>query len=109
MSQRALLLVNPQARRGEATHRQVVEQLQQRGFELLEESGEDLQHFPDLIRYYHQEIDLVIIGGGDGSVNASIPGLLDTKLPLGILPLGTANNLARTLNIPHSVPEAHYC
>jgi YegS/Rv2252/BmrU family lipid kinase len=106
MSQRALLLVNPHARRGEATRRQVIEQLQQQGFELVEESGEDPQRFPDLIRHYHQEIDLVIIGGGDGSVNASVPGLLDTNLPLGILPLGTANNLARTLNIPSSLPEA---
>jgi YegS/Rv2252/BmrU family lipid kinase len=106
MSQRALLLVNPQSRRGKAARQQVVEQLQQQGFELVEEFGEKPQGFPDLIRRYHQEIDLVIVGGGDGSVNAALPGLLDTHLPLGILPLGTANNLARTLNIPNSLPEA---
>ena len=105
MSQRALLLVNPQARQGEAARSQVIQQLQQQGFELVEESGEDPQRFPDLIRHYHQEINLVIIGGGDGSVNAAVPGLLDTNLPLGILPLGTANNLARTLKIPPSVSE----
>ena len=106
MSQRALLLVNPHARQGEAARSQVIQQLQQQGFELVEESGEDPQRFPDLIRHYHQEINLVIIGGGDGSVNAAVPGLLDTNLPLGILPLGTANNLARTLKIPPSVSEA---
>jgi len=105
MSQRALLLVNPHARQGEAARSQVIQQLQQQGFELVEESGEDPQRFPDLIRHYHQEINLVIIGGGDGSVNAAVPGLLDTNLPLGILPLGTANNLARTLKIPPSVSE----
>ncbi len=105
MSQRALLLVNPHARQGEATRSQVIQQLQQQGFELVEESGEDPQRFPDLIRHYHQEINLVIIGGGDGSVNAAVPGLLDTNLPLGILPLGTANNLARPLKIPPSVSE----
>lgn len=106
MSQRALLLVNPHARQGEAARSQVIQQLQQQGFELVEESGEDPQRFPDLIRQYHQKINLVIIGGGDGSVNAAVPGLLDTNLPLGILPLGTANNLARTLKIPPSVSEA---
>lgn len=106
MRQRALLLVNPHARRGKATRQQVIQQLQQQGFELIEESGEDPQRFPDLIRHYNKEINLVIIGGGDGSINAAVPGLLDTNLPLGILPLGTANNLARTLNIPSSLPEA---
>jgi diacylglycerol kinase (ATP) len=54
MSQRALLLVNPHARRGEATRQQVVQQLQQQGFELVEESGEDPERFPDLIRHYHE-------------------------------------------------------
>lgn len=106
MSQRALLLVNPHARRGEATRQQVIRQLQQLGFELIEESGEDPRRFPELIRRYCPEIDLVIVGGGDGSANAAVPGLLDTNLPLGILPLGTANNLARTLKIPPSLPEA---
>jgi diacylglycerol kinase (ATP) len=42
----------------------------------------------------------VIIGGGDGTLNAALPGLLETGLPLGIIPLGTANDLARTLGDP---------
>ena len=106
MSQRALLLVNPNARRGQDARRQAVEQLQQLGFELVEEKSENPKQFSELIRKHCQQVDLVIIGGGDGSVNAAVEGLLDTDLPLGILPLGTANNLARTLNIPQSLPEA---
>lgn len=42
----------------------------------------------------------VIVGGGDGTLNAAAPGLVATGLPLGILPLGTANDLARSLDIP---------
>jgi diacylglycerol kinase family enzyme len=49
---------------------------------------------------------LVIIGGGDGTLNAAVDALVDTNLPLGILPLGTANDLARTLEIPTSLPKA---
>lgn len=45
-------------------------------------------------------VDAVVIGGGDGTLNAAAPALLDTGLPLGILPLGTANDLARTLGLP---------
>ncbi|MDO9707753.1 lipid kinase [Paracraurococcus lichenis] len=44
--------------------------------------------------------DRVVIGGGDGTLNAAIPGLLKAGLPFGILPLGTANDLARSLGIP---------
>jgi YegS/Rv2252/BmrU family lipid kinase len=106
MSQTALLLINPHARRGHQTQEQVVDGLQQLGFELIVESGENPKQFPQLIRKYRQQVDLAIVGGGDGTINAAIEGLLDTDLPLGILPLGTANNLARTLSIPTSIPEA---
>ena len=42
----------------------------------------------------------VVVGGGDGTMNAAAPGLVATGLPFGILPLGTANDLARSLAIP---------
>ena len=41
----------------------------------------------------------MVLGGGDGTLNAALPGLIATGLPLGIIPLGTANDLARTLGI----------
>lgn len=44
--------------------------------------------------------DLVIVAGGDGTLNGAAPALLDCRKPLGILPCGTANDLARTLAIP---------
>ena len=44
--------------------------------------------------------DIVIAAGGDGTVNAIASGLNGTSVPLGILPLGTANDLARELGIP---------
>ena len=52
------------------------------------------------------EIESMIIGGGDGTLNAALPGLLETGLPLGIIPLGTANDLARTLGIPTDLAAA---
>lgn len=46
--------------------------------------------------------DLIVAGGGDGTVNAVVNGLAEPgcELPLAILPLGTGNDLARTLAIP---------
>jgi diacylglycerol kinase (ATP) len=106
MTRRSLLLVNRHSRRGHETLSQVVSQLQALGFELFEESTEKPQQLPEMIRHYRDRVDLVIIGGGDGTINAAIEGLVDTQLPLGILPLGTANDLARTLQIPQSIAQA---
>jgi diacylglycerol kinase (ATP) len=106
VSQRSLLLINPQARRGAAAQTAVRQRLESLGLELVEEAIEDPQTLPDLIRRYGDQVDRVIIGSGDGTVNAAIQGLLDTGLPLGVIPLGTANNLARTLGIPAAPLEA---
>ena len=106
MKQRALLLINPNARKGKEAQMQAFQQLQALGFELLPQSVENPQYLPEIIRQYRHMVDLVIISSGDGTVNAAIEGLLDTQLPLGILPSGTANNLARSLKIPRSLPES---
>ncbi len=50
--------------------------------------------------------DAVIVAGGDGTMNAAAHGLHETGLPLGILPMGTANDLARTLGIPADLGQA---
>jgi YegS/Rv2252/BmrU family lipid kinase len=60
----------------------------------------------EAMRTHRNDVDLVIVGGGDGSLNAVAAGLIETGLPLGIVPLGTANDLARTLTLPLDVPEA---
>jgi YegS/Rv2252/BmrU family lipid kinase len=49
--------------------------------------------------------DLVVAVGGDGTVRACAEGVASTGVPLGIVPHGTANLLARTLGIPRH-PQA---
>jgi undecaprenyl-diphosphatase len=44
--------------------------------------------------------DLVVAVGGDGTVRCCAEGMVDTGVPMGIVPLGTANLLAKTLGIP---------
>ncbi|HEY9812239.1 MAG TPA: diacylglycerol kinase family protein [Candidatus Sericytochromatia bacterium] len=92
MCKRALLLVNPHARRGKNALLQAMQGLRQLNFEIITGESDNPGDFAKIIRQYHQQVDLVIIGGGDGTVNAAVEGLLDTDLPLGILPLGTAND-----------------
>lgn len=106
ISPRALLLVNRHARQGEKSLNEAIDCLKTLGFDLIEESTEDPKHLGDVIKRYQKEIDLVIAGGGDGTLNAIVDAIVDTQLPLGVLPMGTANDLARTLGIPNSLPEA---
>ena len=52
--------------------------------------------------------DLVIAAGGDGTLNEVINGVaphLDS-VQVGLIPLGTGNDFARTLGLPASIPEA---
>lgn len=106
MSKRALLLINHHARRGENTRSQAIDLLSSHGLAVVDEDIPAPSALPDLIRRYGDRVDLVVVGGGDGTLNAAVEGLIDTQLPLGILPLGTANDLARTLNLPKTLPEA---
>lgn len=103
MKQRAILLINPRARQGKKALAKAKEYLHDLGIVAKEEIILNPQELSSIIERYHQQCDLVIIGGGDGTLNSAVPGLLSTGLPLGILPLGTANNLARTLAIPQSL------
>jgi diacylglycerol kinase (ATP) len=103
---KALLLVNQHSRKGKQLLSQATVELQALDFELIVESTDRARELSDTIRRYQNGVELVIIGGGDGTLNSAIEGLIDTKLPLGILPMGTANDLARTLGIPTDLSAA---
>jgi YegS/Rv2252/BmrU family lipid kinase len=63
----------------------------------------DIQHFdrlPELIRTADGGPRLVVAAGGDGTVGAVADCLAETGSVLGILPLGTSNDFARSLGIP---------
>jgi diacylglycerol kinase (ATP) len=49
---------------------------------------------------------LVLVCGGDGTINEVINGLACSGVPLGVLPGGTANTLAKELRLPHHLCEA---
>jgi YegS/Rv2252/BmrU family lipid kinase len=49
---------------------------------------------------------LVIVCGGDGTVNEVVNGLACSQVPLAVLPAGTANVLAKELSLPWNLPRA---
>ncbi|PHV70613.1 lipid kinase [Sporanaerobium hydrogeniformans] len=65
-------------------------------------------------KYIMEKIDsdtteMIIVSGGDGTINECVQGMIRKKLthiPLGILPLGTANDFANSLGIPSKLSQA---
>jgi diacylglycerol kinase (ATP) len=53
-----------------------------------------------------REPDMVIAVGGDGTASQVADGLVGTQVPLGLIPAGTGNVLARDLEIPLMAPRA---
>ena len=103
---RALLLVNRRSRSGDGGVEAAIRVLERAGVALDREQPGDALHTARLIRARRDRVDMVVVGGGDGTLNATAEALIETGLPLGILPLGTGNDLARTLDIPLELEEA---
>jgi len=105
-ARRALMLVNRTARRGRRRVEGGVRALEAAGFQVTEVYAKDPANIPTTIRRQGARHDLIVIGGGDGTVARACTAVLDSGLPLGILPMGNANDLARTLGLPGGVVEA---
>ncbi len=104
---RVLVVLNQAARSGSAPAGYILEYLRLTGF-----TGEMCwvrkgEHPKEAVeRHPLDGVDGFLIGGGDGTLNAMIPVLRSTQKPFGILPLGTANDLARSLGIPLTLEGA---
>ncbi|HEU4828855.1 MAG TPA: lipid kinase [Gemmatimonadales bacterium] len=105
-SRRGLLLANPKARRGMEGVREAASVLEEAGVEVQAEEIGSSREIAEQVTRHSRDVDFIILGGGDGTINAALASLLESRLPLGILPLGTANNTARTLGIPTDLEEA---
>jgi diacylglycerol kinase (ATP) len=103
---RALLVVNTKSRSGREAQETAAGILEAAGFQVRPEPCKDAEALQATIRRLAGSVDLVVLGGGDGTMNSAAPALIETGLPLGLLPLGTANDLARTLGIPPDLEAA---
>jgi diacylglycerol kinase (ATP) len=102
----ALMLVNPNARRGGEAIDGIVARLEAGGLSVIKDNFTSPAEIENDIIGRANQVDLVIACGGDGTLSAAAPALIKTGLPLGIMPMGTANDLARTLGIPMVLEQA---
>lgn len=97
---RILLLLNAKSRQGLAALGPVSARFEAAGYDVIVEPFENLPEIARDITRLHQSADAVVVCGGDGSISSAAPAVIESGLPLGIIPAGTANDLARTLSIP---------
>lgn len=105
--QRVVVIHSPHSGRSTQLD-QAVACLQQRGLEVADTipiAALDALP-PQGTNWQESGIDLAVAAGGDGLVGGVITHIVESDLPLGILPLGTANDIARSLAIPQNVEQA---
>jgi diacylglycerol kinase (ATP) len=98
---RVILLHNPTAGHGKHNKKQLMVALTEAGHQATYQSTKKKGYEKAL----KKSADLMLVAGGDGTVAKIARRLIDSGKPISVLPLGTANNLARSLGFTRSVED----
>jgi diacylglycerol kinase family enzyme len=107
--QRVLVVLNPVAGTTEAgsLKQMIRDHLHERGWQLELHETQPEERITEFVRSSRlEDYALVIAAGGDGTVSAVAGALVGSSVPLGIVPAGTGNALARDLGISSKPAEA---
>lgn len=98
---RAHLVHNPRAGDGKSSGEDLVRMLRNAGID-ARYCGIRSDEFPARLK---EPADLVVVAGGDGTVRKVMARYPDRSVPLALLPLGTSNNVARSLGIEGEIAD----
>ena len=103
----AAMIVNVHSRKGKAQFDRACAATKALPFPVDSYPVDDPKTLDDTVkRALAKRPDVLILGGGDGTVSGLAHHLIGTDTKLGVLPLGTANSFARTLGIPLDIEGA---
>ena len=103
----AALIVNARSRRGQQLFDRACAALARHGIEADAHAVRDPRNLDRVARRaLAKRPEVLILGGGDGTMSGLVDDLIGRDIVLGVLPLGTANSFARTLGLPLDVEGA---
>jgi YegS/Rv2252/BmrU family lipid kinase len=103
----AALVVNAKSRKGQKLFKRACAAMSGLPYEVDAHAVEDPKDLEaTVLRALAKKPDLLILGGGDGTVSGLVDLMVGHDVILGVLPLGTANSFARTLGIPLTIEGA---
>ena len=103
---RVLLLASAGSRRGARALREAEALLREAGADVHAHLCAKGEPVDEAARDRAPGRDAIVLAGGDGTISRAANAVIASGLPLGVVPAGTANDLARTLGIPTDVPGA---
>jgi len=103
----AAMVINAKSRKGQKLFKRACAAMKGLPYQVDARAIEDPDQLEAAVRdVLSAKPDLVILGGGDGTISGLVDLLVGHDVVLGVLPLGTANSFARTLGIPLTVEGA---
>lgn len=87
---------------------EVIDVHQKHGYRVVPERLDEEHNMAAAMEDIHEGYSHILIAGGDGTVDILINYMMerDIKLPIGILPMGTANDYAKYIGMPKDISKA---
>ncbi|HQS05066.1 MAG TPA: acylglycerol kinase family protein, partial [Daejeonella sp.] len=105
---RILFIINPKSGHGgEKNLKHLISEQSESGefdYQVIVLSGDDKERISEKLNQYKP--DIVAAAGGDGTINLIAGILANTRIPLAIIPMGSANGMAKELHIPSKIESA---
>ena len=108
-SREIALLTNPTAGKGKGgrVRDRALARLREGGLVVRNLQGRDADEALDLAKQCVTDgVEALVVCGGDGMVHLAVQAVAETGTPLGMIPAGTGNDVARYFDLPRKDPEA---
>ncbi len=110
MPKRMMLLINPHAGKGgyKSSIAEIMRVFCKNGWQPTVFFSQAAGQVPELVEKNAENYDMVVCLGGDGTLSEVVSGMMrvERQCPIGYIPLGTANDVARTLDLSSKPVQA---